>query len=875
MRGNAIKCYLDGALIHSFSLPVERQLYAATSLNATQDTLIVKIVNPSATDVSTSLCISNATVTGGSQIVLTANSGTAENTMNAKKNVSPKSAMMDNGLWTMEDGLWTIPYSAPAYSLSILKLGVTDITAAADITAPDASTVTAVSRQLDNLGKRFRYIHADTQLPTFVSDAKVEWSIQDETQYAQLVTTAASQLLHVEAPAATQSEVSSAAGHETSEAVAAGTLIATVTYEGGSKQTFRDPVHVAPADDAVGYLYAFMNSTQEITNFALGTKAGQAHEFNVLLDGAEVFPTAELARIEGGTRDAYLGRGTDRWPYVILTTDMCVARSGAWNNYGFDIIRSRNLMQWESTTLDFRKGKQIFSDPDAVTDAYTTDAAYSRINRVWAPQFVWDREAGRWLVYYSLLSSNSGDSYDKIYYSYTDDFESITQPRLFFDPSTAVIDADIFWNPYDSLYHMLFKREAASGSARGIYEATSPTLVGGTWTEVLHITFEGTNQVEAPTSIRRINEDDYTFTYMRYSGGSAYKYCDTDHLGLNPTASHTLKGTGNFQHGSILAITQDEWTTLSAWGQIRSLLDEVRALRVVTGSTVYDAAIAQAENALASDDIHAAATALPAAIQALEDAKQNNLDQFVHPGETTDFTSLLANPRFDSTGGWQGTAWTAIGSSGVAEQFNKSDFDDYQVLRNMPAGIYTFQSQGFYRNGSKSTAWNARAAGTEQLIPVIYIAEVDDDGRVLQETSTHYMSIYDESVTGYTFSPFTYPNDVSSANAAFNTAGHYKGNAAQLTLHDAGHLRVGIRKTGPAVANDWLCVDNFQLSLVGIPTGIAPVAITDADYGKGNYIYDISGRQLPAQGAKAKGIYIVRPAQGGASHSPNATKIIR
>ena len=82
------------------------------------------------------------------------------------------------------------------------------------------------------------------------------------------------------------------------------------------------------------------------------------------------------------------------------------------------------------------------------------------------------------------------------------------------------------------------KREGASGTERGIYEATSKKLVGGTWTEVMHVTNEGSEQVEGSSTVRRINEDMYNLYYMRYSGGNAYKYCETDHLGLNLSLIH-------------------------------------------------------------------------------------------------------------------------------------------------------------------------------------------------------------------------------------------------------------------------------------------------------------------------------------------------
>jgi hypothetical protein len=56
--------------------------------------------------------------------------------------------------------------------------------------------------------------------------------------------------------------------------------------------------------DKYGYLYAHMNSSKEITNYALSR---QGDAFNDLLSGGEVFDTKKYTTT-GGMRDAYVGR---------------------------------------------------------------------------------------------------------------------------------------------------------------------------------------------------------------------------------------------------------------------------------------------------------------------------------------------------------------------------------------------------------------------------------------------------------------------------------------------------------------------------------------------------------------------------------------
>ncbi|MCD8318805.1 MAG: carbohydrate binding domain-containing protein [Paraprevotella sp.] len=667
----------------------------------------------------------------------------------------------------------------------------------------------ADTEELKDFMKKFNALHADTDLPeTTAGGTAVEWSLSTEADHADEVSLNGHRLTVARLP-------------QGDEPVKVGVLTAVLQTENGEIRTDH-PLWLAPDDNRYGYLYCFMNSGREITNFALGSKEDKGHVFNVLLNGDEIFDTYTVAGIEHGTRDAYIGRGEEQDGYFITTTDMKEQTSGVWNNRGIDLVRSKDLIHWESTTFDFTRGKSVFSDPEAVTGIYDTDEEYARIDRVWAPQFIWDKDynggEGAYLVYYSLLSTNEGDSYDRIYYSSADrEFKTLTQPRLLFDPGISVIDADIVYNPYDSLYHMYYKREGATGNMRGIYEATSGKLVDGDWKGVMHVTNEGSEQVEGSTTIRRINEDVYNLYYMRYSGGSAYKYCETDHLGLNATPSAGLEGTGSFQHGSMMTLTEDEYRMLQAWSDVKLLLPSVEALSEKSGSTVFDAALDQARAALADTDVDKLSVSLPAAYAALQASVEAYTEELCHgltPGGTVDLTFLLVNPGFDDGGnGWSGTDFTAT-SSGVAEFYDKT-FDKYQTLYRMPAGTYRLQCQGFYRFGDYVEAYPAHQNGSEQLLAMLY----------LNDESAPFMSLFDGSAP-YTFSPYTYPDNVQTADSAFNRDGEYADNKVECTLEASGDLKVGLAKT-EFKSHDWTCFDNFNLWYVAKPMAIREVA-TDA-----------------------------------------------
>ena len=69
-----------------------------------------------------------------------------------------------------------------------------------------------------------------------------------------------------------------------------------------------------------GYLYCHMNDRGRAwTAYALSRDGFHYHD---LLKGDSVFSDAEVARIEGATRDAYICRKHDGTGYLMVCTDM-------------------------------------------------------------------------------------------------------------------------------------------------------------------------------------------------------------------------------------------------------------------------------------------------------------------------------------------------------------------------------------------------------------------------------------------------------------------------------------------------------------------------------------------------------------------------
>ena len=313
-----------------------------------------------------------------------------------------------------------------------------------------------------------------------------------------------------------------------------------------------------------GYLYCHMSDRGEYTAYALSR---DGYHYEDLLGGDAVMDPKVHARIEGGQRDAYVCRSWDGKGYVMVTTDMCVAKSKKWDNYGIDLLRSDDLINWQSVTFDYRQAPAIFTNPDA--ESVYKD--WSTINRVWAPQIFWDSsyvwpngDKGGYFIYYSMWNS-AEEPYDRMYYSYANkSFTKLTQPKLLFDWGYATIDADINLLD-DGLYHMLIKKE---GGHPGIYTATSEHLTYG-WGEPVeddYVSFEGNKKCEGSSAFQLIGDKTWRVAYIQYSDRPKhYRICKADEHLRNFHDPVDIEGVTGPQHGSFLRLTKKEYKRLQRW----------------------------------------------------------------------------------------------------------------------------------------------------------------------------------------------------------------------------------------------------------------------------------------------------------------------
>lgn len=293
------------------------------------------------------------------------------------------------------------------------------------------------------------------------------------------------------------------------------------------------------------YLFAYFtgnSGNQEAIRFALST---DGLTYKALNNNLPVIASDTIAQMKA-VRDPHIYRGPDKQFYMVVT-DM--KSSLGWNsNHGMILLTSSDLVNWTHSKVD-------------IAALYPQ---YKNVNRVWAPQTIWDPTVGKFMLYWSQRSFNEKDV---IHYAYANaSFTGLeSSPKVLFSYPTSTIDGDIIIK--DGSYHLFFKTE---GNGNGIKKAIANSLTGPYEVEDDRYLQQTTQAVEGACVFKLINSDTYVLMYDVYANG---KYEFTTSSDLNHFT--VLNGVSmNFfpRHGTVIPITTEEAARLaSKWGTTQDL----------------------------------------------------------------------------------------------------------------------------------------------------------------------------------------------------------------------------------------------------------------------------------------------------------------
>ena len=338
-------------------------------------------------------------------------------------------------------------------------------------------------------------------------------------------------------------------------------------------------------EEYAGYLFAYFTGASRAIHFAV---SADGYHYTAL-NGNKAVISQTVGR--KSARDPYIIKGQNG-DYYMVATDLYggnqqeeLDNNGkyVWGaNTGIVTWHSTDLVNWDNETLITIRG------------AYDNTKSDNQ-RMVWAPEAIWDKEKGEYMIYWSM---EGGEQYgDKlmIWYSYTKDFKSLTQePKVLYNPGptglnlapvqgssdTNCLDADIVER--DGKFYMYYKW--SGGSNAGTQLAVSDKLTEG-YLPLGYDTSAGTETPQSPGElcgpkyveggdVYKLNGQEKWILIADYNWEKYYGMAQSDDLvhwdvvAEDKCTINFSEGDGNPKHGAVIPITAAQYDALwEKWGK--------------------------------------------------------------------------------------------------------------------------------------------------------------------------------------------------------------------------------------------------------------------------------------------------------------------
>jgi hypothetical protein len=222
-------------------------------------------------------------------------------------------------------------------------------------------------------------------------------------------------------------------------------------------------------------------------------------------------------------RDPFLTRGPDGEFHMVWTW--------AWRGASIGYAHSKDLVHW--------------SEQREIPLTASIGAG-----NTWAPEIYWDAKKSKWLLIWSSTVAGRQDG-NRIYGSFTSDFQSFTLPEIFFDPGFMVIDATILESR--GKYYLVFKDERPEPLHKYIQIAEGPSLEGP-WKILTGPITESWS--EGPSAVAL--DGQYVIYYDHYRDPRRYEAIRSGDLIHWTSITDQISFPAGCKHGSFLKITPEE-----------------------------------------------------------------------------------------------------------------------------------------------------------------------------------------------------------------------------------------------------------------------------------------------------------------------------
>lgn len=309
------------------------------------------------------------------------------------------------------------------------------------------------------------------------------------------------------------------------------------------------------SDEKVAFLFTYFTGNAPQEEQICYALSEDGYKYTLLNQGLPVIKSDSIAFTQC-VRDPHILRGEDGKTFYMVVTDMKSSLGWA-SNRGLVLMKSTDLIHWTHSAINFPT---------------KYPKKWKNVTRVWAPETIYDHKAGKYMVFFSLLTNDGTCNYDKIFYQYAnEDFTDLEgEPTFLFDNGGATIDGDIVYNEADKKFHLFYKSEAGGG----IFQAVADQLtaepgkpLGSQWTKLPEHVEVCKKAVEGVGVCKSLDGKSWVVMYDCYGAGH-YQFCKSADLKTFEWVADT-KTHGMFtpRHGTIMPITQAEKDRLIAkWG---------------------------------------------------------------------------------------------------------------------------------------------------------------------------------------------------------------------------------------------------------------------------------------------------------------------
>ena len=243
-----------------------------------------------------------------------------------------------------------------------------------------------------------------------------------------------------------------------------------------------------------------------------------------------------------GVRDPFLVRHPQTGTVYLIATDLRIEAGKGWKEAQEN--GSRSIIVWKTDDLVHWTKERSF------------EVGIPEAGCVWAPEAVFDREKGAFLVFFA----SKVDGKHRIYAAYTADFEQFSDTFLYMEKEKDVIDTTILED--NGQYYRISKDE----TDKRLVMERSDSLTGE-FARISSPVLDDLVGVEGPEGYRMPDGKTWCLIADQFQTGKGYLPMLTDDLSsgrfriLSPDEYDM--GKTKKRHGGILQITDEEYQRLT------------------------------------------------------------------------------------------------------------------------------------------------------------------------------------------------------------------------------------------------------------------------------------------------------------------------